>query len=98
VVFAGLYYAVNKLGVHYGRTDEPAIPEDGVINGGNGVPPSSSYYSSLKSGEGVYVTEGEGVDSFCGMDVNSFMEGEICNREKYYSFAFISCVPHTLFF
>ncbi|KAL3797688.1 hypothetical protein ACHAWO_003698, partial [Cyclotella atomus] len=74
VVFAGLYYAVNKLGVHYGHTDESAIPEDGVINGGNGVPPSSSYYSSLKSDEGVYVTERGGVDSFCGMDVNSFME------------------------
>ena len=25
-----------------------------------------------------FVVEGEEVDSFCGMDVNSFMEGEFC--------------------
>ena len=64
MLFAGLYYAVNKLGVYYGHND---VPEDGVINGGNGVPP----------GDTVFAVEGEGVDSFCGMDVNSFMEGEL---------------------
>lgn len=52
---------MNKLGVYYGHN---AVPEDGVINGGNGVPPNS-----------VFAVEGEGIDSFCGMDINSFMEG-----------------------
>lgn len=59
VAFAGLYYGVNKLGVYYGHSDNGGE----VINGGNGVPPISTF-----------AVEGEGVDSFCGMDVNSFME------------------------
>ena len=61
MAFAGLYYGVNKLGVYYGHSDNGGE----VINGGNGVPPISTF-----------AVEGEGVDSFCGMDVNSFMEGE----------------------
>jgi hypothetical protein len=73
VIFAGFYYAVNKLGVYYGHNDEGPISTDGVIHGGNGVPPDSAY---LESSGGVYSDEGEGVESFCGMDVNTFMEGE----------------------
>lgn len=62
---------MNKLGVHYGHNDEGPISTDGVIHGGNGVPPDSAY---LESSGGVYSDEGEGVESFCGMDVNTFME------------------------
>lgn len=65
-MFAGLYYSVNKLGVYYGHNGV-SPDEEGVINGGNGVPPESGF---------VVEDSGEGVDSFCGMDVNNFMEGE----------------------
>ena len=61
-MFAGIYYAVNKLGVYYGHQTGGTE----VINGGNGIPPSDTVNLAI---------EDEGVDSFCGMDVNSFMEG-----------------------
>lgn len=59
MVFAGLYYSVNKLGAHYGQVSEEGEGES------SGVPP-----------EMLYVATDEGVESFCGMDINTFIEGE----------------------
>eukprot|EP00804_Cyclotella_cryptica_P007892 CCRYP_001444-RB/>CCRYP_001444-RB protein AED:0.05 eAED:0.05 QI:335/1/1/1/1/1/4/682/497 len=58
VVFAGLYYSVNKLGVHYHNV---SAESDGGSSGG--VPPGMSF-----------VATDEEVESFCGMDINTFME------------------------
>lgn len=59
MVFAGLYYSVNKLGAHHGH-----VSEEGEGESSGGVPP-----------EMIYVATDEGVESFCGMDINTFIEG-----------------------
>lgn len=67
-----MYYGVNKLGLYYGH----GVDGEGVINEGNGVPGTD-----IVPNDGVppsyninFAVEGEQVDSFCGMDVNNFME------------------------
>lgn len=71
-----MYYGVNKLGLYYGH----GVDGEGVINEGNGVPGTD-----VVPNDGVppnynlnFAVAGEEVDSFCGMDVNNFMEGEFC--------------------
>lgn len=61
VIFAGLYLAVNKVGMYYGNStngDAFTIGEEGGMND-----------LSLGAGAGD-------VESFCGMDINNHMEGE----------------------
>lgn len=73
VAFAGLYYSVNKLGVRYGHSSEGG---EGAINaGGEGGESENPPVMSLVGAE-------EGVDSFCGMDINNFMEGERYSHER----------------
>jgi hypothetical protein len=66
VVFAGLYYSVNKLGAHDGHSSE-----EGEGESSGGIPPELNY-----------VAMDEGVESFCGMDINTFIEGQCMNILK----------------
>jgi hypothetical protein len=73
VVFAGLYYSVNKLGAHYGH-----VSDEGEGESSGGVPP-----------ELIYIATDEGVESFCGMDINTFIEGQCMNILKDPFFVFV---------
>lgn len=69
VIFAGLYLTVNKVGERYNNEGS-----------GGGSPNGMDHVGGVTTGGGdgmEYDLNMADVSSFCGMDINNHMEGEL---------------------
>ena len=73
VVFAGLYLTVNKVGERYNNHGDIDNGGDGSDGGGGGGPNGGGEEGGMEYENNVMAD----VSSFCGMDINNHMEGEL---------------------